>query len=274
MVEGWNPTDDELRTMAARDGAFIRGGPLIPDLARLVLREREATEKMRSEAWDAVRAWETAAIEWRQHAEKAEAALARAEALADEWADRSEDAGIEAFPYACDLRAAIAQPPAAGADGVCPECRAEPPEHKGPGVPVPRPGMLHHADCPTLPRLSPEGQDRLNADLARIAESRRRAWAEGAHHVIGRAAIAADGPPLCARCGRPGREHEGELFTCPAAPSEPDLLASHHCITDECDACGNGLPWPPGVRPGEEYDAYRRENLRRHSVGPDSRSGT
>lgn len=44
---------------------------------------------------------------------------------------------------------------------------------------------------------------------------------------------------------------------------EPDPLDSHHCITDECDACGNGLPWPEGVRPGEQYDDYRRANLRR-----------
>lgn len=38
-----------------------------------------------------------------------------------------------------------------------------------------------------------------------------------------RAAIAGDEPLLCARCGRPGREHERDLFNCPGPPTHLPL---------------------------------------------------
>lgn len=74
------------------------------------------------------------------------------------------------------------------------------------------------------------------------------------------AAIAGDPPPAAPTPTDP----QPPLGVGEPAPTGPDLLALHHCISDECDACGVGLPWPPGVSPGREYENYRRENLRRH----------
>lgn len=68
---------------------------------------------------------------------------------------------------------------------LCPECRCEEPPHTGPGVPVKRPGTLHHAWCPTLPHLSPEAEEEMRRGLDQIADARRRAWAESMHIVIG-----------------------------------------------------------------------------------------
>lgn len=97
------------------------------------------------------------------------------------------------IPSEIAAAAASTAPPA----DVCPECRYEKPPHTGLGEPVPMPGMTHSADCPTLPRLTPEAQAKLNADLAAISDSRRRAQANAHNVVIGAAASAAppaDGP--------------------------------------------------------------------------------
>lgn len=70
----WNPTDDELRMMAKSPIAPVRM------LARLVLRERAEIERVRERdrGWNDLYAKEAA------RAEKAEATLARVEALCDE----------------------------------------------------------------------------------------------------------------------------------------------------------------------------------------------
>lgn len=69
----------------------------------------------------------------------------------------------------------------------CPECHWAPRVERNPlpGVAVHMPGTTHHGDCPTVPRLTPEDEARLRADLDAIAECHRRAWAESRNYVIG-----------------------------------------------------------------------------------------
>lgn len=69
----------------------------------------------------------------------------------------------------------------------CPECRWEPPveRNRRPGRAVQFPGTTHYADCPTIPRLSPEAQRRLQEQLDDIARCRRRAMASAHSYVIG-----------------------------------------------------------------------------------------
>ena len=70
----------------------------------------------------------------------------------------------------------------------CPECRYVPPEDTSPSfavaIPVmPRkPGVaIHRGDCPTVPQVSRETQDRL-IEMDRV---RRRGAAEARNFVIG-----------------------------------------------------------------------------------------
>jgi hypothetical protein len=69
----------------------------------------------------------------------------------------------------------------------CPECNWTPPVPRNPppGVPVRMPGTTHHGDCPTVPRLTPEQERKLHADLAEMDRVRRRGAAEARNYVIG-----------------------------------------------------------------------------------------
>ena len=78
-------------------------------------------------------------------------------------------------------------------------------------------------------------RDQARAALARVealptADPAHRggAFATGWNAALQkvRAAIAGDGPLRCARCGRPGREHEGDLFNCPAGDEPRSPLPS------------------------------------------------
>lgn len=65
MTANWNPTDDDLRAIEDDEGLDV----LHVDLARLVLREREARDMARKRRDH----FQNEAIDWRQRAERAEA---------------------------------------------------------------------------------------------------------------------------------------------------------------------------------------------------------
>lgn len=69
---------------------------------------------------------------------------------------------------------------------ICPECKATPAPHRGPGVPVRMPGTLHRSDCPTVAwmKSTPESRARLQEKLDAITECERRAWREARDIVI------------------------------------------------------------------------------------------
>ena len=69
----------------------------------------------------------------------------------------------------------------------CPECKYEPRtvELPFPSVVVPMPGTPHHTWCPTVPRLSPEAWERVQAKIDDVERARRRAMAEMHTYVIG-----------------------------------------------------------------------------------------
>lgn len=57
-------------------------------------------------------------------------------------------------------------------EGTCTECYAVPEPYDGLGVPIHRPGRMHHGWCPTIPHLSPEQRDDLNRRLDEIRRAR------------------------------------------------------------------------------------------------------
>lgn len=70
-------------------------------------------------------------------------------------------------------------------DDVCPTCRIQQSKPNGIFTPINLPGVLHHSDCPTLPRLSTEDAEALRRDLDDMAHARSRAWHESRNIWIG-----------------------------------------------------------------------------------------
>jgi hypothetical protein len=255
-MSDYDPTDDELRVIA-RSHSEVDA----QHLAALVLREREehrAVLVYRERAWiaqwgpmneRAVKAEAEHLDERDRHVQtmkravrveaerdQAEAALARVAALCEETlrtgmpADPEDDiADWGAKNLAGEVRAAIAgdRSPAAGA--------------------APTRDDLGHLVRHVWVKWAEEQPNPKASWLvpwSDLAESDRevdRRIGEACYR-LGRAAIAGDGPPAagygadmgtngpaalcslrCARCGRPGREHEGQLFNCPGPPTHLPL---------------------------------------------------
>lgn len=56
---------------------------------------------------------------------------------------------------------------------------------EGPGVPVYQPGVIHRAECPTLPHLTAEQRAEFQAFCEELRRCQRRAWETASHYVIG-----------------------------------------------------------------------------------------
>lgn len=69
----------------------------------------------------------------------------------------------------------------------CPECHYIDPGlfSDGFGVPVRLGGTSHPQNCPTIPKLSPEAEERLRRDLEEMDRCRRRAEVESRNYFIG-----------------------------------------------------------------------------------------
>lgn len=213
---GYNPTDDELRTIVDD----IRIGSWARNFARLVLREREAYTRAASALLECAEQAEALASEWKAYEwkarverDEARARAEKAEAERDQARQEASELGNLIGTYdeiAGEARAALARVEALCETGVF-DVRGwgerSTPFSNGGDKAFRLVRAAIAGDPPAAPLtsieeiLTPEQRADLNTDLTRIAATRRRGEAAAHRLVIGSPPAAPTPNTRCLYCG-------------------------------------------------------------------------